>query len=283
MAKIDNLILKYRVAKRSADSMNRIDPTSNGKYLDWLFKMKFVKRKDKDGNDKFYVNKSFPANLHVEVNRVLVWMEKNGNNKNFKTEYKDINFFKTVDSLLKTMGPLCVPSKKEIKDQVDKVMEDERWLIVVPKTFEASKQYGMGTKWCTTQKTYYNNYTKNGFLFYIIDKTHNVKFGVPVNTSGNGTSLNVNGLELYNNVDKPLRWVAITDIYGLETMNKLGTTMKAYFREVKLLTVRKRTLESAIANLKSVKATFARDKVYENKEANKMIEELMNTLAGDLK
>ena len=34
MAKIDNLILKYRVAKRSADGLNRIDPTTNGKYLD---------------------------------------------------------------------------------------------------------------------------------------------------------------------------------------------------------------------------------------------------------
>lgn len=283
MAKIDNLILKYRVAKRSADGLNRIDPTSNGKYLDWLFKMKFVKRKDANGNEKYYVSGSFPANLHADVNKILAWMEKNGNNPTFKTEYKDINFFKSVDSLIKTMGPLCVPSKKEIKDQVIKVMEDERWLIVVPKTFDASKMYGMNTKWCTTQKTYFDQYNRTGFLFYIIDKTHNVKFGVPVNTSGNGTTLNVNGLELYNNVDKGLRWSAVMDIYGSETMSKLSTAMSSYFRELKLESVRKRTLESAIANLKSVKATFARDRVYENDEANKMLEELMNTLAGDLK
>jgi len=109
MAKIDNLILKYRVAKRSADGLNRIDPTPNGKYLDWLFKMKFVKRKDKEGNVKYYVSSGFPANKHSDVNKILVWMEKNGNNPKFKTEYKDINFFKSVNSLIKTMVPLCAP------------------------------------------------------------------------------------------------------------------------------------------------------------------------------
>jgi hypothetical protein len=283
MAKIDNLILKYRVAKRSAEGLNRIDPTSNGKYLDWLFKMKFVKKRDKNGDEKYYVSGAFPASIHADVNRILVWMEKNGNNPKFLTKYKDINFFKSVQILIATMGPLCVPSKKEIKDQVIKVMEDERWLIVVPKTFEASKQYGMGTKWCTTQKTYYNQYNRSGFLFYIIDKTHNVKFGVPVTTGGNSTTLATTGLTLYNNVDKGLRWGAVVDIYGKETMGKLSKAMSSHYREVKLQAVRKRVLEQAIVNMKSVKASFARDKVYENTEVNELIEKLMGTLAVDLK
>jgi hypothetical protein len=273
MAKIDNLMLKYRVQKRSADALTRIDPTSNGKYLDWLFKMKFVKR-----NDKYYVSDAFPANSHAEVNRILAWMEKNGNNKNFKTEYKDINFFKTVASLITTMGPLCVPSKKEIKDQVDKVLEDERWLIVVPKTFEASKMYGMNTKWCTTQKTYFNQYCRNGFLFYIIDKTHNVKFGVPVNTSGNNTTLAVNGLELYNNVDKGLRWAAVRDIYGAETMTKLSTAMNRYYREVQLVKVRKRVLQDAIRTITNVKATVNRDNVFKTDESTKLFNELIASM-----
>lgn len=286
MAKIDNLILKYRITKRSAESLSKVDPTSNGKYLDWLFKMKFIKRKDSKGNDKYYVNGAFPAGLHAEVNKILTWMEKNGNNPLFKAEYKDINTFPSVGSLFKTIGPLCVPSKKEIKEQVDKVMEDERWLIVVPKTYESSKLYGMNTKWCTTQKSYFDGYNRNGsYLYYIIDKTNNVKFGVPINIHHlNGPLiLNFNNLEFFNNLDKALKWVTLVDVYGIDVMNKIATIISSHFKETKLLSVRKKTLESAISNLKSLKASFVKDEVYKNEEVNKLIEELMNTLRGDLK
>jgi len=136
------------------------------------------------------------------------------------------------------------------------------------------------TKWCTTQRIYYNKYDRNGFLFYIIDKTHNVKFGVPVTTSGNDTQLVIK--TLYNNVDKGLRWGTIVDIYGKEITDMLSKAMKAHYREVKLKVVRKKVLESAIMNMRSMKASFARDKVYENTEANKMIDELMNVLVKDL-
>lgn len=282
MAKIDNLILKYRVAKRSADGLNRIDPTSNGKYLDWLFKMKFVKRKDKNGTEKYYVSGAFPASVHADVNRILIWMEKNGNNPKFKTEYKDINFFKSVESLVKTMAPLCVPSKKEIKDQVTKVLENDKWLLVVPKTFEASKLYGMGTRWCTTQKTYFNQYNRNGFLFYLIDKTHDRKFGIPVNSNGNATRLNKSNLEFYNNEDAPLRFNALTNVYG-KALDPIWDAMSNHFREVALLKVRKRVLEQAVNSIKSVKTSFARDKVYENDEVEKMMSELLNTLTKDIK
>jgi hypothetical protein len=277
MAKIDNLMLKYKVNKRSADALTKIDPTSNGKYLEWLFKMKFVKREG-----KFYVSPAFPANYHVEIARILRWMEKNGNNPKFKTEYKDINYFKTPKSFLDTMGPLCVPSKKEIKDQVDRVFESDKFLIVVPKSFEASKLYGMSTTWCTTQKTYYNQYNRNGFLFYIIDKSIDRKFGVPVNSSGNSTNLNTNNLEFFNNEDKGLRWQNLKDIYGQTILNLLGEKMKGYYKEVMLDKVRKRVLNDAVSKLKNIKTSFNRDKVYENDEVNKLMESLMVEISKSL-
>lgn len=278
MAKIDNLMLKYKVQKRSAEALKKIDPTSNGKYLDWLFKMKFVNREG-----KYYVSPNFPANYHTEVTRILVWMEKNGNNPKFKTEYKDINYFKTPKSLIDIMGPLCVPSKKEIKDQVDKVFEDDKWLIVVPKTFAASKLYGMNTKWCTTQMTYFNNYTKSGILFYIIDKTHNVKFGVPVTTNNNNsTVLNPSGLTLYNNVDKGLNWNTIKDIYGNETMSKLHKAMNDYFREVQLVKVKKRVLTDAIRTIGNVRNTVKKDDILNTEDSNKLFNELLSLISEEL-
>lgn len=277
MAKIDNLMLKYKVRKVSADAIKNIDPTTNGKYLDWLFKMKFVER---DG--KYYVSEGFPANYHAEVNRILVWMEKNGNNPKFEAKYKDINFFKTPKELIDTMSPLCVPSKSEIKDQVDKVFENEKFLIVVPKSFEASKLYGMNTKWCTTQKTYYDNYTKNGFLFYIVDKTMDRKFGSPVNTQNTNTKLNTNGLEFFNNEDKGLRSINLIDIYGPVVFNLLTEKMSEYYRELMLEKVRKRVLTDAVARLKAIKTTFNTDKVYVNENADKLMNELMAELSKSL-
>ena len=51
------------------------------------------------------------------------------------------------------------------------VYEDDDMIVVTPRTYEASCQFGAGTKWCTTSSpTYFNNYSTEGKLFYFIDK-----------------------------------------------------------------------------------------------------------------
>lgn len=277
MAKIDNLMLKYRVQKRSAEALRKIDPTESGKYLEWLFKMKFVKK-----GDKYYVNELFPANYHVEVTKILTWMEKNGNNPKFEAKYKDINFFKTPKELIDIMSPLCVPSKSEIKDQVDKVFENDKFLIVVPKSFEASKLYGMNTKWCTTQKTYYDQYNRNGFLFYIVDKTVDRKFGLPINTQNNDVRMATNNLQFFNNEDRCISLQTIKDVYGPTITDLLIQQMSAYYKELMLERVRKRVLNDAVSKLKAMKSTFDRDQLYVNASADKLMNELMNELVKSL-
>jgi len=282
MAKIDNLITKYKVAKRTANALNDIDTTSNGKYLEWLFKMKFEKRKDTKGVVKYYVSKTFPSSLHHEVKVVLLWMDKNNNNPKLKTEYKDINFFKDVQSLLSVVGPLCVPSKREIKEQVTKVFEDDKWLLIIPKSFEASKLYGMNTQWCTTQKTYYNQYNKDGFLFYLIDKVHDRKFGIPIKTNTNNTTLQKGGVEFYNNEDKPLMFNALINVYG-KALDPIWDIMSKHFREITLLKNKRKTLESAVRNLHLISDSFKRNDVYENDQTNQLMTELMKILTEDMK
>ncbi len=166
-------------------------------------------------------------------------------------------------------------SKKEIKDQVIKVFEDEKWLIVVPKTFAASKLYGMNTKWCTTQKTYYNNYNRNGFLFYVIDKAINRKFGVPVNSNTNTTNLNIDSLEFYNNEDKGLRLSNLRDIYGPEVVKLLGEKMKGYYKETMLEKVKKRVLQDAIRTIGNVRTNVKRDGIFDNEDTNKLFNDLL--------
>lgn len=61
--------------------------------------------------------------------------------------------------------------KAEAKDSI-KLYEDERWFIVIPKTFESSCKYGASTKWCTTgSESTFNKYSGTTPLIIIIDKT----------------------------------------------------------------------------------------------------------------
>ena len=58
---------------------------------------------------------------------------------------------------------------------MDKLYEDERWLLVKPNTYEGSCYYGSSTKWCTAAKnntTHFKDYSERGNLYYIIDKSH---------------------------------------------------------------------------------------------------------------
>jgi len=72
-------------------------------------------------------------------------------------------------------------AKEKIKDarkNSDKIYESDKWLIVRPKTWEASCVYGAGTKWCTTNKTsssHFDRETDRNFLIYVINKNKNEK------------------------------------------------------------------------------------------------------------
>ena len=65
--------------------------------------------------------------------------------------------------------------KKIIKDEADIIYQDDRFMVVEPHTHRASCHFGMGTKWCTTEKgsdNYFRSHTKGDQrLMYIIDKS----------------------------------------------------------------------------------------------------------------
>ena len=70
-----------------------------------------------------------------------------------------------------------IESKKQIdktlKKDRDIIYDGPRWMVIVPKSREASCHYGAGTKWCTTSKVEnaFESYIKQGILYYLIDKT----------------------------------------------------------------------------------------------------------------
>jgi hypothetical protein len=61
--------------------------------------------------------------------------------------------------------------KKEIKvSGADKVFENDKVVVVIPKTHKASCMYGSNTKWCTTEKDpqHWNHYWRDRVTLYYI-------------------------------------------------------------------------------------------------------------------
>jgi len=94
--------------------------------------------------------------------------------KDFK-EYVGLNFDR--DFLDFTDNLMEEKEKKNegkiARKNVDKIYEDNKVLIVSPKTHQASCFYGAGTRWCVTMKgqpAYFNQYTTGKKLYFVILK-----------------------------------------------------------------------------------------------------------------
>jgi hypothetical protein len=81
--------------------------------------------------------------------------------------------------------------EKLLEKQIIKLLDNDEWLILKPLSFKASIKYGAETKWCTASKndkTYFNQYTKNGILIYIINKKTNIKSAIHKKLSNKKTT-----------------------------------------------------------------------------------------------
>jgi hypothetical protein len=84
-----------------------------------------------------------------------------------------------------------VLKKKDVSKQTEKdvqhIFENEFVTIISPNTFEASKKYGAGTKWCISGEVskHWKDFTKNSINFYfILPKSSTKKIAVTVYPNG---------------------------------------------------------------------------------------------------
>ena len=95
---------------------------------------------------------------------------------------RDINSYDSLSDLylaIKSFRDTEKPiTSRDIKSGAEKVYEDERWLVVIPHTKEASCLYGANTQWCTAARkdNAFKEYNENGYLYINIDKKNNCKY-----------------------------------------------------------------------------------------------------------
>jgi hypothetical protein len=126
----------------------------NHKYTDWILKTIDPETQDVD--------------IVVDVSVDLV---KDFDKYQSQLEKKDLNQYKDLVELESKLSPFKHKEElKKLESQIDKVYEDEKFLVIKPKTEESSCKYGSSTKWCVTQKGsgHFKRYTTGGQLLYFI-------------------------------------------------------------------------------------------------------------------
>jgi len=177
------------------DRMFSIDPTSQGKYAEWIsnyldsslkFKdydkiedmitkiiIPFEKNYKRIDDDivKQFEKKLIDSGVNLE-GEVLIDVEK------IKKTPKDINSYSIPFYLLAMLQVLEETKSKSEEERIAKkgaykIFGDSNYLVVRPLTWESSCFYGFETKWCTAMKNdryHYDKHTRNGILYYFIDK-----------------------------------------------------------------------------------------------------------------
>lgn len=112
-----------------------------------------------------------------ELKMALVTYDRN---KSQLPPIKDCKSLSELIEWVKNLSDDFKPVRKQSKAKADleKVYEDDEWVVYVPHSHAAARRGGAGTRWCTASENdyYYNYYSKHGPLYINIRKSDGAKF-----------------------------------------------------------------------------------------------------------
>ncbi len=166
------LVVQGKLSPTDFEEIVRIDPSPTKKYTGWLARQ--------------WVNKTTSGIQSIDNLRNTI-EEYDAFVTSGKAKTKDIFQFKSFADLKKEVDELNasgVESKSELRDDYEIVTDDDKVLIAVPHSHEASRYLGLSkftyrdcegggkdSAWCTTYKApdhFHNYYYKQGITFYYI-------------------------------------------------------------------------------------------------------------------
>ena len=154
-SRVDDFKTKY-ATKFSPEQLKRIVDNVPQKFLDWV--------------GKNFDSINFNDGLS-QLARNLKQFEKISSN----LPKTDINSYKSVKELFDALTDYANKPRRDYREvEGGKVVYDDgKYFVVNPQTHQANCHYGKGTKWCTVADSDYqfNQYNKEGKLFYILDRT----------------------------------------------------------------------------------------------------------------
>jgi hypothetical protein len=224
-AKIDDIYTKYYqdIDKELFDKIVKADPTSvikptgeigrMGNYSKWLLKLY--------KNRQLLVEDLYKATSYLTTFNAI--------QSKIEVSERNIDKYDSLPTLFKfisTVGGTGKPSEDEtylIEDryyinngEAEIYYEDEKVLILIPKSYEASKFYAHATEWCTAYPDNYEYYTTKGNLYIIINKR------------------NINSDNCYRLMQFHFEDAQFMDINDSEISRGIKLSMKKYFMDIKL-------------------------------------------------
>ena len=156
-----NGLIKLLMADPTASQNDR--GSFAGKYGVWIGNM--------------YANGGIKPGDAPELKSALFTYDKN------KTQLPQIKDCKSLLELIEWVKDLSddfkpVRKQSDAKENLEKVYEDNEWVVYVPHSHAAARRGGEGTHWCTASENdyYYNYYSKDGPLYINIRKSDGAKF-----------------------------------------------------------------------------------------------------------
>lgn len=145
------------IDQETFDQLKALDPTPTFKYLEKII-------------DFYIKDKPSIEELGEAISRFHTLLGKN------QIKTRDINAFKGFGQLKQEVeeSSTSYSKKSEFKEKVknaDVVYENDDWIVVLPKTEEASCKYGSGTRWCISAKEdnrFNQYYSIGGVTIYVI-------------------------------------------------------------------------------------------------------------------
>ena len=124
-----------------------------------------------------YANGGIKLGDIPELKAALITYDKN------KSQLSQINDCKSLSELIEWVKDLSddfkpVRKQSNAKENLEKVYEDDEWIVYVPHNHAAARRGGAGTRWCTASENpdYYNMYSKQGPLYINIRKSDGARF-----------------------------------------------------------------------------------------------------------
>jgi hypothetical protein len=193
--------------------------------------------------DYYYLNELSDAAINKAIDKFV----KQGNDKEdvikMVNQFNDLSLrnkiqkvdifslsFDALRDLVNKSSSIQSRSEKEkvVRDkETEFVFENDKVIVISPKTHQSSCKYGSNTKWCTTMKddAHWNDYWKKGIkLYYILPKDNSGKVAIAVYPNPNS-----NIYEVFDEQDKN-----ITRKYD-EILNKFSIPKEIIKNEVSIV------------------------------------------------
>lgn len=169
------------------DHIAEFDPTPQKKYLQWILNC-YLTATRYDPSYRKEVAGMNPEDLY-KFEEPLAFYERM--KPRLPVEMRDINRFKTLldlENMLKSYRHAEIAQsnnereremEKQMFAQSEIVLNSSRYLILSPKTKEASVFFGRNTRWCTASAygfNYFDDYNKDGPLYIVLDKPNNSRW-----------------------------------------------------------------------------------------------------------